>query len=65
MGEVCYGRDEWAKNSCMLCQYFESYEDFYYDELEPEDMGFCKELMFDGHTDAGKTCDKFNPKGGE
>lgn len=59
MGEQVFEPIQYAKKSCIFCREFESYAHAYFDEQEPEDMGFCCLGMYDGHTDATKTCPKF------
>jgi hypothetical protein len=54
------------ENTCKLCIYFTSYQDDYYDPLEPDDEGFCKgNPMNDGHTFSNSICDKFKAKYGK
>jgi len=62
MGLVVYDAAEHVKNNCTLCKHFCSYENDYFDPMEPQDMGFCKHpwpISKDDLADATMTCEKF------
>lgn len=60
-GLIVLDKAEHIPNNCTLCKHFRSYyEDYYYDELEPEDMGFCRNYKSDiTNVDATMTCENF------
>lgn len=31
-----------VRRSCSNCKFFESFRDAYFDEMEPDDIGFCR-----------------------
>lgn len=31
-----------VRRSCSNCEFFESFRDAYYDDMEPDDEGFCR-----------------------
>ena len=31
-----------VRRSCSNCKFFESFRDTYYDDMEPDDEGFCR-----------------------
>lgn len=31
-----------VRRSCSNCKFFESFRDAYYDDMEPDDEGFCR-----------------------
>jgi hypothetical protein len=31
-----------VRRSCLNCEFFKSFRDDYFDEMEPDDQGFCK-----------------------
>jgi hypothetical protein len=37
-------RETNEKDNCTKCRYFYSYQDFYHDELEPNDVGICSNI---------------------
>ena len=43
-GKVEIGNDFIADvgRSCSNCKFFESFRDAYYDDMEPDDEGFCR-----------------------
>jgi hypothetical protein len=47
------------ENNCTKCKYFESYHDAYYDELEPDDQGFCRKGQNDSFASEELTCNLF------
>lgn len=48
-------------HKCYNCIDFTSYQDYYEDDLEPDDCGFCK---FEGlkHADGEGTCESFDSR---
>jgi len=31
-----------VRRSCLNCEFFKSFRDDYFDDMEPDDQGFCK-----------------------
>jgi len=50
------------ENNCTECLHFISYANYYYDENELEDQGFCREGQNDGYGDSVYTCNLFKGK---
>jgi hypothetical protein len=58
-----YDDCEFVANNCTDCIYFISYAEDYYDDMEPEDQGFCRNNMqIDNYGDATITCELFEKR---
>lgn len=55
-----------AIKDCTTCKSFESFQDAYFDELEPEDEGFCINVKSPRYGNegagAGYVCDSYSRK---
>ena len=54
-----YDEDEAIKNNCTLCKHFRSYSDIYFNNMEPEDQGFCLKDKNNNYGDSTITCELF------
>ena len=54
------------KNTCKTCKNFESFRDSYFDELEPENQGFCNDhnspLFGNEGANWGASCNEYKEK---
>ena len=57
------------KDDCLTCKYFTSFRDNYFDDLEPDDEGFCScdDSPYYGNEGAGigVKCDFYKKEKGE
>ena len=51
-----------VENNCMGCLHFISYADYYCDEEEPDNLGFCRKGQNDGYGNSVYTCNLFKGK---
>ena len=51
---------KFLSQKCTQCKFFKSYRDFYYDDEEPINQGFCQFSEKDKHVDyTTEICDNF------